>query len=622
MTDILQHRKGSTAENDLFTGALAELSVDIESKSVRVHDGVKVGGYEVGMPQAKSIVDLRSNVPTAGAFRYLKYHTTQGDGGHGVFRAVAGKPAGHFTAGTGIEPDNNGTIIVPTGGDGSAAWVRSFTGAVNVKWFNAIGDSATDNTSIFLAASKVSNNVFVPKDSAAYFINRLYVARGVVIWGDGDILTSSGSIIHLNKVNITVDDTPMKIIFADSYYSWEELLDMKNTGFNTIMGYENFDTTANLVASAEAVGLKILVHSKIDPANIIYPISPKTSFDSSKNVIGHYILDEPLQNNTSLIDQEAIIAAYRAATDKPLYIAANAVFYETISTFLSPNYDVIFSDQYYSDASALAFDKANLPLSNALRNNFEYQFSSGNTKIIPLLGLFNTIGFTQSTANTIKLANDLLPTTRDGSFGVFLWDSNPAVGSYVGVRNNAAYRNAAINLSILVQSMKPYEIIGMSVGTGFGGSNKLLSYIATTKDSLVQGVKADPSVFVFDIINVGVATDARHQAFAETGLAITGSGGRIMLKNAPSGLAAMRLVFTNHYNAATLTLNFGGSENAGLTVTNVKTGETLPSSWIGQMAVDMRNTPTIEFNLSQPVPPSYAFVKGYFVFSDIPYVNY
>lgn len=117
MADVLQHRKGSIAGNDLFTGALAEISIDIESKSLRVHDGAKQGGYEVGMPQAKGIIDLRSHIPTASAFRYLKYNTTQGDGGHGVFRAVTGAAIGTYV-------NNNTTIIVPTGGNGSAAWVR------------------------------------------------------------------------------------------------------------------------------------------------------------------------------------------------------------------------------------------------------------------------------------------------------------------------------------------------------------------------------------------------------------------------------------------------------------------------------------------------------------------
>jgi len=39
-----QHRRGTEAENNAFTGALAELTVDITNKSLRLHDGVTPGG--------------------------------------------------------------------------------------------------------------------------------------------------------------------------------------------------------------------------------------------------------------------------------------------------------------------------------------------------------------------------------------------------------------------------------------------------------------------------------------------------------------------------------------------------------------------------------------------------
>lgn len=40
----LQLRKGTKAENDSFIGAEAELTYDTDTKGIRVHDGVTVGG--------------------------------------------------------------------------------------------------------------------------------------------------------------------------------------------------------------------------------------------------------------------------------------------------------------------------------------------------------------------------------------------------------------------------------------------------------------------------------------------------------------------------------------------------------------------------------------------------
>ena len=48
MPTQLQFRRGSSAENDAFTGALGELTVDTSTWDIRVHDGVTVGGHSVG----------------------------------------------------------------------------------------------------------------------------------------------------------------------------------------------------------------------------------------------------------------------------------------------------------------------------------------------------------------------------------------------------------------------------------------------------------------------------------------------------------------------------------------------------------------------------------------------
>ena len=50
MAVLLQLRRGTTAENDLFTGALAEATYDTERKELRVHDGSTQGGKIVSVP--------------------------------------------------------------------------------------------------------------------------------------------------------------------------------------------------------------------------------------------------------------------------------------------------------------------------------------------------------------------------------------------------------------------------------------------------------------------------------------------------------------------------------------------------------------------------------------------
>ena len=47
MAKRLQLRRGTTAQNNTFTGALGELTYDTEKKQLRVHDGSTVGGKVV-----------------------------------------------------------------------------------------------------------------------------------------------------------------------------------------------------------------------------------------------------------------------------------------------------------------------------------------------------------------------------------------------------------------------------------------------------------------------------------------------------------------------------------------------------------------------------------------------
>jgi len=48
MPTIVQFRRGTTAQNDAFTGEQGELSVDTSKTTLRVHDGSTAGGVELG----------------------------------------------------------------------------------------------------------------------------------------------------------------------------------------------------------------------------------------------------------------------------------------------------------------------------------------------------------------------------------------------------------------------------------------------------------------------------------------------------------------------------------------------------------------------------------------------
>ena len=52
MPTVLQFRRGTTSQNNSFTGAAGELSIDTTTDSIRLHDGSTAGGFETIARQA------------------------------------------------------------------------------------------------------------------------------------------------------------------------------------------------------------------------------------------------------------------------------------------------------------------------------------------------------------------------------------------------------------------------------------------------------------------------------------------------------------------------------------------------------------------------------------------
>lgn len=85
-----------------------------------------------------SMAQLRKLTVVNGKRVIRNYHTTSGDGGQLEFEGKTGAALSTYV-------DNNGTIAVKSGGDGSAAWVAVITDTIYVPWFGVKRD-VTDDT--------------------------------------------------------------------------------------------------------------------------------------------------------------------------------------------------------------------------------------------------------------------------------------------------------------------------------------------------------------------------------------------------------------------------------------------------------------------------------------------
>jgi hypothetical protein len=122
------------------------------------------------------MADLLSMEHKTGSVQLLGYHE-RGDGGGGVFYWDATADKAEHNGGTIIDPDvvfptdwnNQGQLAAWfTAGSGTGCWVREYSGAVNVKWFGAVGDGVSDDTTALKSAIKLFN-VYIP--AGIYLIN-------------------------------------------------------------------------------------------------------------------------------------------------------------------------------------------------------------------------------------------------------------------------------------------------------------------------------------------------------------------------------------------------------------------------------------------------------------------
>lgn len=150
-----------------------------------------------------------------GSLVYLRGYAQAGGGGAGVFQ---------YDSTDSASADNKGTIIVDASG---RRWKRSFSGAVNVRWFGAKGDGATDDTAAIQAA--VNYTLGVANGGAVYLPTGVYIVSSTItapnsqnvslrIFGDGkpsQIKYSGASTVKLFNCGSSTATFGSEYIFED-----------------------------------------------------------------------------------------------------------------------------------------------------------------------------------------------------------------------------------------------------------------------------------------------------------------------------------------------------------------------------------------------------------------------
>jgi hypothetical protein len=233
-----------------------------EIKDLEGNTLIKKG--EVLATTVNAVADLANAEHRTGSIQLLGFHT-KGDGGGGVFYWDATKDKSEHNGGTIIDPDKAGLVANWASTQalyftpevtGQGCWVREYSGAVNVKWFGAIGDcdasttpgnanysnpAGTDNHDAFQKAIDVATllktNIYIPVSQYWYKIHgdALTVTCGITgesVQGSRLKFTDDGLSVRLSLEITNVTDAVFENFSYDCSVS-EDPADWTNN-------YDNF----------------------------------------------------------------------------------------------------------------------------------------------------------------------------------------------------------------------------------------------------------------------------------------------------------------------------------------------------------------------------------------------
>jgi len=209
MPTVLQFRRGTTAQNNSFTGSAGELSIDTDLEVIRVHDGSHPGGYpQVGQNAVQTLTNKTlSNVVVTGTVT-----ANAGVGSSGQYLESTGTGVRWSTVdATQIFSGTTSMAIVSSGGNiqanvGGATIATFWSGGINNGQANGVGNIGTE--------SSYFNTVFAKATSAQYAdVAERYLADAdypvgtvLVIGGDREVTQSTSTC--QSSVAGTVSENP------------------------------------------------------------------------------------------------------------------------------------------------------------------------------------------------------------------------------------------------------------------------------------------------------------------------------------------------------------------------------------------------------------------------------
>ncbi len=236
----------------VYSGGYVAIVVDGDySLKVNNKHGAQV--YYIPKSSALAGEDVVASVDTIQELRDSDLHilaksvdilgyTTKGDGGGGPTRYLSdvAAPATYV--------DNGSSIIVPTGGDGSIAWLWGLLGTVNARWFGVLPVTGFNNyTALGRIASALEDNMNVEFDPGIFEIEftggyDISDVNGVIACNIKDVKNVK---ISGNKSTIIIDDHDITASNGLRVFGYDGVQNLEITGFEFDLSYTGRNDSAS-----------------------------------------------------------------------------------------------------------------------------------------------------------------------------------------------------------------------------------------------------------------------------------------------------------------------------------------------------------------------------------------
>jgi hypothetical protein len=461
MATQVQFRRGTASQNNNFTGANGELSVNLSNYSIRLHDGVTVGGYEMARANMSNAVFSATVLPSVNTTYNLgsasfKFANIFSETFTGALAGNADTATKLFTArningvafdGTQditIEAAIDKTLTIGTGLSGgffdgetdvTIALKNStnFTDATLLKWNSADGQFVNSLLSDNGTTASVGGNLTVTGDllvqgsTTTISTTNLVVSDKLIVIGNGTETTQGA-----DGAGFNIGSTGVSLTYDLANTSWTS-----SESFNLATG-KTYKIAGTTVIGSSALGTGIITSSLTSVGTIttgvwngtvISPTYGGTGVNNGTNTL-------TLSGNVTYTGGHTLELVTTAITNLTLPVTGTLSTLSNVETLTNKTLDapvllnptlgnasattVLINDiAAYTSASnttTATTQYAILPLATALYSSVEYliQAKSGNdTHVSKILLIHNGTDVTITEQNTLSSSAYLASYTAD-----------------------------------------------------------------------------------------------------------------------------------------------------------------------------------------------------------------